>query len=114
MRTVHPSIMIGSYGWEQDRAPRDEFQIRMAGLHRLMDEKGWKAMLVCGDAREHAELAYFPNFSPRLRWSMALLPREGEPRLLVSMSSRDMPAMRLMTWIPDVMSGWTWDTAFDP
>src|SRR5262249_1884389 len=27
---------------------------------------------------------------------------------------RDVPAMKLMTWIPDVMSGWTWDTAFDP
>src|SRR6267143_1776691 len=61
MRTVHPSIIIGSYTWDQDR-----------------------------------------------------LPREGEPRLLISMSSRDVPAMRLMTWIPDVLSGWTWESAFDP
>ncbi len=45
---------------------------------------------------------------------MALLPREGEPRLLISMSSRDVPAMKLMTWIPDVLSGWTWESAFDP
>ena len=45
---------------------------------------------------------------------MALLPREGEPRLLISMSSRDVPAMKLMTWIPDVVSGWTWESAFDP
>ena len=57
MRTVHPSIMIGSYGWEQDRVPRDEFQIRMAELHRVMDAKGWQAMFVFGDAREHSELA---------------------------------------------------------
>jgi Xaa-Pro aminopeptidase len=114
MRTMHPSIMIGSYGWEQDRVPRDEFQIRMAGLHRVMDVNGLKAMLICGDAREHSMLAFFSNFAPRLRWGMALLPRQGDPRLLVSMSSRDMPAMRLMTWIPDVLSGWTWDTAFDP
>ena len=114
MRTVHPSIMIGSYGWEQDRVPRDEFQIRMAGLNRVMDVNGLKAMLIFGDAREHSMLAFFSNFAPRLRWGMALLPRQGDPRLLVSMSSRDMPAMRLMTWIPDVLSGWTWDTAFDP
>jgi Xaa-Pro aminopeptidase len=114
MRTVHPSIMIGSYGWEQDRVPRDEFQIRMAGLNQVMDVNGLKAMLIFGDAREHSMLAFFSNFSPRLRWGMALLPRQGDPRLLVSMSSRDMPAMRLMTWIPDVLSGWTWDTAFDP
>jgi Xaa-Pro aminopeptidase len=114
MRTVHPSIIIGSYTWDQDRLPRDEFQIRMAELHRVMDAKGLKAVFVHGDAAEHSALAYFSNFVPRLRWSMALLPREGEPRLLVSMSSRDVPAMKLMTWIPDVLSGWTWESAFDP
>jgi Xaa-Pro aminopeptidase len=114
MRTVHPSIMIGSYVWEQDRVPRDEFQARIEQLHRVMDAGGLKAMLVYGDAAEHSALAWFSNFAPRLRWGMALLPREGEPRLLISMSSRDVPAMKLTTWIPDVMSGWTWESAFDP
>jgi Xaa-Pro aminopeptidase len=114
MRTVQPSIIIGSYGWDQDRLPRDEFQIRMTALNRVMDERGWKAMLIYGDADQHSALAYFSNFIPRLRWGMALLPREGEPRLLASMSSRDVPAMKLMTWIPDVLSGWTWESAFDP
>ncbi len=114
MQTIHPSIVIGAYTWDQDRFPRDEFQIRMAELHRAMDANGWKAALIYGDAREHSTLAYFSNFTPRLRWAMALFPREGEPRLLASMSSRDVPAMKLMTWIPDVMSGWTWETAFDP
>jgi Xaa-Pro aminopeptidase len=114
MRTLHPSIMIGSYGWEQDRIPRDEFQIRMDALHGVMDEKKLAAILVYGDAREHAELAWFSNFIPRLRWAMALLPRKGEPRLLTSMSPRDVPAMRQMTWIADVTSGWNWESAFDP
>jgi Xaa-Pro aminopeptidase len=114
MRTVHPCTMIGSYGFEQDRVPRDEFQIRLRTLHGVTDAKGCKAMLVYGDAREHSELAYFTNFIPRHRWALALLPRQGEPRILVSMSSRDMPAQRLMTWIPDVMSAWTWENAFDP
>jgi Xaa-Pro aminopeptidase len=114
MRTVHPSIIIGSYTWDQDRLPRDEFQIRMAELHHVMDAKGLKAVFVHGDAAEHSALAYFSNFAPRLRWGMALLPREGDPRLLISMSSRDVPAMKLMTWISDVLSGWIWESAFDP
>jgi Xaa-Pro aminopeptidase len=114
MRTVHPSTMIGAYGFEQDRVPRDEFQIRLRTLHGIMDAKGCGAMLIYGDAREHARLAYFTNFIPRHRWALALLPRRGEPRLLVSMSSRDMPAQRLMTWIPEVMSAWTWESVFDP
>jgi Xaa-Pro aminopeptidase len=114
MRTVHPSTMIGAYGFEADRVPRDEFQIRRRALDDIMDRMGLKAVLVYGDAAEHSDLAYFTNFIPRHRWALALLPREGEPRLLVSMSSRDMPAQRLMTWIPEVLSAWNWDTAFDP
>jgi Xaa-Pro aminopeptidase len=113
MRTVHPCTMIGAYAFEQDRVPRDEFQIRLRALHDAMDRKGCKAMLVYGDTREHSQLAYFTNFIPRHRWALALLPRQGEPRLLVSMSSRDMPAQRLMTWIPDVVSAWSWESVFD-
>ena len=114
MRTVQPCIIIGSYVWDQDRVPRDEFQIRIRALNRLMDANGWKAVLVYGDAAEHSALAWFTAFTTRLRWGMALIPREGEPRLLISMSSRDVPAMKLMTWIADVVSGWNWESAFDP
>ena len=114
MRTVNPSIVIGSYGWDQDRVPRDEFQLRIDALNDVMDQNSWKAVLVYGDMVEHSALAYFSNFTPRLRWGMALLPRKGDPRLLVSMSPRDIPAMRLMTWIPDVHSGWNWQSVFDP
>jgi hypothetical protein len=114
MLTMHPSIMIGSYGWEQDRVPRDEFQIRMKALQGVMDARKLAAILIYGDAREHATLAWFTNFIPRLRWAMALLPRDGEPRLLTSMSPRDVPAMRQMTLIADVLSGWNWESAFDP
>lgn len=108
MLTVHPSIMLGSYLWDEDRLPADEFQIRMEPLRAAMDDRNLSAMLVYGDAREHQALAYFSNFIPRMRWAMALLPANGAPRLLASMSSRDIPAMRAMTWLEDVKSGWEW------
>jgi len=114
MQTMHPSIMLGSYVWAQDRLPHDEFVSRLDELRAAMDRQGWQAVLVYGDAREHAALAYLSNFIPRMRWSMALLPRTGEARLLCSMSTRDLPAMRTMTWIPDVHSGWEFENAFDP
>ena len=65
MRTVQPCTMIGAYGFEQDRVPRDEFQIRISALQDAMDRKGCKAVLVYGDTREHSELAYLTNFIPR-------------------------------------------------
>ncbi|MGE3712110.1 MAG: M24 family metallopeptidase [Hyphomicrobiaceae bacterium] len=108
MLTTHPSIMLGSYVWDQDWLPQDEFQIRRAGLQKAMDDNGWAGVLVYGDGREHASLAWLTNFIPRMRWAMALIVSDGEPKLLASMSSRDMPAMRTMTWIGDVVSGWEW------
>ena len=114
MRTMHPSIMLGSYIWLQDRLPIDEFRLRLDNIYEEMDKHGWKGLLVYGDAREHAALAYVSNFIPRMRWGMALLSRDGNHRLLCSMSTRDLPAMRTMTWIGDVQSGWEWDKTFDP
>jgi Xaa-Pro aminopeptidase len=44
------------------------------------------------------------------------LPRRGEARLLCAMSTRDLPAMRTLTWIADVQSGMgpEWGKQFDP
>ncbi len=67
-----------------------------------MERNGWPAVLVYGDVRDHAALAYLSNFIPRVRWGMALLPRSGDARLLCAMSTRDLPAMRTLTWIADV------------
>jgi len=45
-----------------------------------------------------------------------LLPRTGDARVLCAMSTRDLPAMRTLTWIADVRSGMgpEWEKAFDP
>jgi len=116
MQTVQPCVTIGSYMWAQDRLPQDEFTLRLDALRAAMDRNGWPAVLVYGDVREHAALAYLSNFIPRVRWGMALLPRLGEARLLGAMSTRDLPAMRTLTWIADVRSGMgpEWEKTFDP
>ena len=116
MQTMQPCIMLGSYVWAQDRVPPDEFVLRLDELRAAMAASDLAALLVYGDAREHAALAYVSNFIPRIRWGMALLARAGEARLLCAMGTRDVPAMRTMTWIADVQSGWgpEWPKAFDP
>jgi Xaa-Pro aminopeptidase len=116
MQTVQPCVTIGSYIWAQDRLPYDEFTLRLEELRAAMDRNGWPAVLVYGDVREHAALAFLSSFIPRVRWGMALLPRTGDARLLCAMSTRDLPAMRTLTWIADVRSGMgpEWVNAFDP
>jgi Xaa-Pro aminopeptidase len=116
MRTMQPSVTIGSYTWAQDRLPFDEFTPRIDELRAAMERHGWAAVLVYGDVRDHGALAYLSNFIPRVRWGMALLPRASDPRLLCAMSTRDLPAMRGLTWIADVRSGMgpEWEKSFDP
>jgi Xaa-Pro aminopeptidase len=116
MQTVQPCVTIGSYVWAQDRLPYDEFTLRLDELRAAMDRNGWPAVLVYGDVREHAALAFLSSFIPRVRWGMALLPRSGDARLLCAMSTRDLPAMRTLTCIADVRSGMgpEWEKAFDP
>ena len=108
MQSLLPCLRLGSYVFDADRLPDDVYKIRLDGIYREMDARGLKAIFVYGDAYEHAAIAYLTNFIPRMRWAIAMLPRHGEPRLLCSMSSRDMPAMRTMTWIKEVYSGWEW------
>lgn len=116
MRTMQPCVTIGSYTWAQDRLPGDEFSLRADALRGAMAQHGWHAVLAYGDVREHGALAYLSNFIPRVRWGMALLPRSGDARLLCAMSTRDLPAMRSLTWIADVRSGMgpEWQNGFDP
>ena len=116
MQTVQPCVTIGSYVWAEDRLPYDEFTLRLDELRAAMERNGWPAVLVYGDVREHAALAFLSGFIPRVRWGMALLPRTGDARLLCAMSTRDLPAMRTLTWIADVRSGMgpEWVNAFDP
>jgi Xaa-Pro aminopeptidase len=116
MKTMQPCVTIGSYTWAQDRLPADEFSVRLDELRRAMTRHGFRAVLAYGDVREHAALAYLSNFIPRVRWGLALLPEDGDARLLCAMSTRDLPAMRGLTWIADVRSGMgpEWDKAFDP
>jgi hypothetical protein len=51
MLTTHPSIMLGSYLWDEDRMPRDEFDIRLAPLRDAMASNGWGAVLVRATCR---------------------------------------------------------------
>src|ERR1700680_1178704 len=116
MQTVQPCVTTGSYIWAQDRLPYDEFTPRLDALRTAMERNGCPAVLVYGDVREHAALAFLSSFIPRGRWGMALLPRTGDARLLCAMSTRDLPAVRTLTWIADVRSGMgpEWVNAFDP
>jgi hypothetical protein len=98
--TQHPTLLIGPSDWDEARAPKAEFDRRIAAL--------WDAFpnatqaIVFGSAARHAELAYLTNFVPKLEPGIALLSRDGNHKLLFGGGPNMMGAMKPLTFIADM------------
>jgi hypothetical protein len=104
MRTMQPVVGLGSYRWDPEWLPLDEFEERLRAVRREMAVRGWSHLIVHGNAQDCAALTYLTNFYPRNRWAIALVPAQGPLKLLVAGSTRDLPAAALLTWVKDVAS----------
>ena len=102
MLTMHSTLLIGPYDWDPGLLPQDEFRERIRDLWGQIAGDGFAAAVVYGDSRNHAELGYLSNFVPKLGPAFMFIPRDGEPRLLVSGAPNMLPAARRLTWIEKV------------
>jgi Xaa-Pro aminopeptidase len=100
--TMHPTLLIGPYDWQPERLPKSEFLARIQALWKKISDPTCSAVIVYGDNRNHAELAYLSNFVPKLGPAMMFVSREGEPKLLVSGAPNMLSAARRLTWIEEV------------
>ena len=99
---MHPTLLIGPYDWQPERLPKSEFLGRIQALWKKFSDPTCSAVIVYGDNRNHAELAYLSNFVPKLGPGMMFIPREDEPKLLVSGAPNMLSAARRLTWIEEV------------
>jgi len=97
--TMHPTLLVGPYDWDPERIPKEEFTDRLQTFWDEISDTECSAAVVYGDSRNHAELMYLSHFVPKLGPAFLLIPREGEPILLVSGAPNMLPAARRMTWI---------------
>src|ERR1043166_582768 len=100
MLTVHPTLLIGPSDWQADRMPREEFDRRINMLWRRCPAAS--RAIVYGDARHHAELAYFTNFVPKLEPAVALLSADGGHKLLVGGGANMIGAAKPLTFIENL------------
>jgi hypothetical protein len=98
MYTMHPTVLAGPADWDAARLPREEFDARLAALWRDCDP-ALGGIVVHGSPASHAELAYLTHFTPKLEAAIALIPRQGEPRLLVGGGANMLGAARPLTFI---------------
>lgn len=98
MNSMHPVVVLGSYRWDEELLPVDEFGERLKRLRSLMRERGWQGVVAHGDAPDSAFVTWLTHFFPRMRWALALVGLQGEPELLFAAPARDVPAARVLTW----------------
>ena len=100
MFTQHPTLLIGPSDWDDARAPKAEFDARIAALWAAFPDAS--QAIVFGSAAHHAELAYLTNFVPKLEPGIALLARDGEHKLLFGGGPNMIGAMKPLTFIADM------------
>ena len=97
MFTMHPTLLIGPADWDSAYLPKEEFLTRIEALWQR--DPAAAGAIVYGDSRNHADLTYLTNFTPKLEPALALIPRVGEPRLLVGGGVNMLSAAKPLTWI---------------
>jgi Xaa-Pro aminopeptidase len=102
MQTMHLTLPVGAFDWEENPLSEADFQERVTTLRAVMAEKGWGAVLVFGEIYECGLLTYYSNYAPRLSPALTLIPLTGELRVLTLVGGRMVPAGKLTTWIEDV------------
>lgn len=103
MRAPHSVLKRGAFYWDQEAFPERVFRERLARVQAAVAASGHDAWLVYGDAQRYGDPAYLTHFLPRARGALLLVPREGEAAILVSVGSRDIPCVSILTWLKDVL-----------
>ena len=98
MHTMHPTLLVGPADWDAARLPQEEFDARLAAFWRACDP-AIAGIVLFGSPMHHAELAYLTHFTPKLEPAIALIPRDGEPRLLVGGGANMIGAARPLTFV---------------
>ena len=107
-------MLIGPSDWDESRAPKAEFDRRIAALWAAFPTAS--QAIVFGSAAHHAELAYLTHFVPKLEPGIALLARDGKHKLLFGGGPNMIGAMKPLTFIADMaplnalaklIAGWT-------
>ncbi|MBI2351424.1 MAG: aminopeptidase P family protein [Deltaproteobacteria bacterium] len=104
METLHTVLNRGCSIWDRERVSEDEFRSRLGHVRRGMEERDVDLLLVYGDSRRFGQLAFVSHFMPKNRGALAVIPRQGEPALVVQEPSRNNPFSKTLTWINEVRS----------
>jgi Xaa-Pro dipeptidase len=98
----HSVLKRGCSTWNQELAPREEFQARLDAARRELARLDLDALVIYGDNYCFADLCYLTHYFPKVRGGIAVVPRDGAVSMLLNIGSRDVPFAKTLTWVDDV------------
>ena len=98
------ALPTGAFDWDRERAPERVFRERLAAVRRLMAERGLSRMVMAANTFDDGAAAWLTSFTPKLGPAFALIPAQGEPRLLFSGGPGMKSSAQKLTWLNDVLA----------
>ena len=102
MLTMHPTLLVGPADWDPARMPKEEFLARIAALWRRAIRRR-PAPSSMATARTTPSSPISPTSRPSSKPALALIPREGAPRLLVGGGVNMLPAAKPLTFVENLL-----------
>ena len=102
MRIYETTLLTGPYDWDERVLPRSEYDRRLERVRTAMTSAGAVALAVFGHPGNSGALAYLTNFTPKNGPALALVPREGAPRIFASGTPKMMDIAKRLTWVEDI------------
>jgi hypothetical protein len=102
MQTMHGVLLVGPYDWEPEVLPEAAFRERLEAFWAELPDASISGAVVYGDTRHNAALVYLTGFTPKVRAAMALVPRSGDPIVLVPGTRAALAAAKRLTWVKNV------------
>jgi Xaa-Pro aminopeptidase len=102
MRVLETTLLTGPYDWDERTLPRADYESRLERVRAAMAQAGAAALAIHGHPGNYGALAYLTGFTPKLGATLALVPREGELRILAPGTPKMMDIAKRLTWVEEV------------
>ena len=106
MQTVQPALKRGRDVWDPIHLPQKAFEKRLEQIRDEMKKEGIDVLYLYGNGvNEYGHPSYISNVIIKVpRGALVVIPKKGEPTLIVEGFPRDLPEVKSTTWMSDVRS----------